>query len=126
MDFIKIYDNALNQAFCDRIIQMFEHSSPKKLGVTGEAITVTAEDIPNLSDKAIAKLIARLYYMGIINAQKYEQGIGGYYHYHSEIYPAPFQKLTGNKTNNKAVINRTILAICTSKVLGSHLTVVVK
>jgi 2OG-Fe(II) oxygenase superfamily len=169
MDFIEIYDNALNQAFCDRIIQMFEHSSLKKLGVTGEGldfskkqskdlpislnpqwktinqavtqitlaylvnymrryshlltgvlspkiktatgeeITVTAEDIPNLSDKAIANLIAKLYYIGIINAQKYEQGIGGYYHYHSEIYPAPFQKVSGNKTNNYESLHRVLL-----------------
>ena len=42
--------------------------------------------------KAIANIIARLYYLGVVNAQKYRQGVDGYYHYHSEIYPSPERK----------------------------------
>ena len=57
--------------------------------VTGQMITLTYEDISKLTGKAIANIIARLYYFGVINAQKYRQKEGGYHHYHSEIYPSP-------------------------------------
>ncbi len=56
---------------------------------SGELVTLTAEHIAGASDKAIANIIARLYYFGVINAQKYRKGEGGYHHYHSEIYPSP-------------------------------------
>ena len=159
-DFINIYDHALNLEICDFIIQLFNHSSKKKSGVTGDGldlekkqsediaisfepewqkinqaitkitlgylvdymrcyshlltgvlspkvrdsqtgkdITLKAEDITNLSDKAIANIIARLYYLGVINAQKYRKKVGGYYHYHSEIYPSPNKNLQSIQSN---------------------------
>ena len=165
MNFINVYDNVIDRRICDRIIEMFNSSPHKKLGITGEGldiqkkqsqdiaisfqpewakinqaiiqitlgylveymrgyshlltgvlspkvqqengeyISLQPEDINKLSDKAIAKLIARLYYLGVINAQKYSQGIGGYYHYHSEIYPSPHQ----NKNNSSESLHRILL-----------------
>lgn len=56
--------------------------------VTQKMVTLTPEDINSLPDTAIAKIITRLYHLGTINVQKYQQGKGGYYHFHSEIYPS--------------------------------------
>lgn len=56
---------------------------------SGELVALTSEHIARATDKAIANIIARLYYLGVINAQKYRQGEGGYHHFHSEIYPSP-------------------------------------
>ena len=164
-DFIGVYDEAMDRRICDRIIAMFNSSSHRKPGITGqgldyqkkhsediaislqpewkainqavtqitlgylvsymrlyshlltgvlspkveqengEYITLQATDIEQLSDKAIANLIARLYYLGVVNAQKYEQGTGGYYHYHSEIYPTADR----NGQNKSESLHRVLL-----------------
>jgi len=46
-------------------------------------------DIPNLSNESIASLIRAVYRLGSVNIQKYKQNEGGYFYYHSEIYPHP-------------------------------------
>ncbi|MCB1582279.1 MAG: 2OG-Fe(II) oxygenase [Marinicella sp.] len=46
-------------------------------------------DIPNLSDQSVAQLIMAVYRLGTINIQKYNKNEGGYFYYHSEIYPHP-------------------------------------
>jgi hypothetical protein len=79
VDYMRCYSHLLTGVLAPKV-----RSSP-----TGAEITLKTKDIDNLSDKAIAKIIARLYYIGVINAQKYERGVGGYHHYHSEIYPNP-------------------------------------
>ena len=56
---------------------------------TGKLVTLSSDHIAELTHKAIANIIARLYYFGVINAQKYRKGEGVYHHYHSEIYPSP-------------------------------------
>jgi hypothetical protein len=77
VDYMRDYSHLLTGAVC-----------PAVQDASGKLVTVTAELIPELTDKAIANMIARLYYLGVINAQKYYKGHGGYHHYHSEIYPA--------------------------------------
>ncbi|VEP11328.1 2OG-Fe(II) oxygenase superfamily protein [Hyella patelloides LEGE 07179] len=170
IDFINIYDSALDRRICDRIIEMFNSSSQKKSGVTGQGlnlenkqsediaislqpewtkinqvitqitlgylvdymrcyahlltgvlspqvkdtktgknVALKVEDIAHLSDKAIAKIIARLYYLGVVNAQKYDKGIGGYYHYHSEIYPDLHNNLKTNNSNSSESLHRVLL-----------------
>jgi hypothetical protein len=46
-------------------------------------------DIPKLNDESLARLIQTVFRLGSINIQKYDQGEGGYFYYHSEIYPHP-------------------------------------
>jgi hypothetical protein len=46
-------------------------------------------DIPTLSNESIASLIRAVYRLGSVNIQKYRQNEGGYFYYHSEIYPHP-------------------------------------
>ena len=79
VDYMRCYSHLLTGALSPKI----------KDSQTGRDISLKAADIERLSDKAIAKIIARLYYLGVVNAQKYRQNVGGYYHYHSEIYPSP-------------------------------------
>ena len=46
-------------------------------------------DIPKLSDEAITNLIRTVYRLGSVNMQRYTKGEGGYFYYHSEVYPHP-------------------------------------
>ena len=52
--------------------------------VTGESQRVTEDD---LNDATISMLMMKLYHPGEMIAQQYLQGVGGYHHWHSEIYP---------------------------------------
>lgn len=56
--------------------------------VTGERVTITREEIEQLPDRELAQVITRLYRPGMINAQKYLRGVGGYHQWHSEHCPA--------------------------------------
>lgn len=46
-------------------------------------------DIPNISDESLARMIQAVFRLGSVNIQKYNQNEGGYFYYHSEIYPHP-------------------------------------
>jgi len=46
-------------------------------------------DIPTLNDGSLSRLIQAVFRLGSINIQKYNQDEGGYFYYHSEIYPHP-------------------------------------
>ena len=46
-------------------------------------------DVPTLSDEALGRLIQTVFRLGSINMQKYKQNEGGYFYFHSEIYPHP-------------------------------------
>ncbi|VAW48478.1 2OG-Fe(II) oxygenase family enzyme [hydrothermal vent metagenome] len=46
-------------------------------------------DIPTLNDESLSRLIQTVFRLGSINIQKYNQDEGGYFYYHSEIYPHP-------------------------------------
>ncbi len=59
-------------------------------------------DIPNLSDQSVAQLIMAVYRLGTINIQKYNKNEGGYFYYHSEIYPHP-------KDPSNDALHRTLL-----------------
>ncbi len=46
-------------------------------------------DIPGLNDESLEALIKAVYRLGTVNIQKYDQNEGGYFYYHSEVYPHP-------------------------------------
>ena len=55
--------------------------------VDGQAMELSAENIDHVSDEQLTGIIFHLYRPGFLNLQKYLQGVGGYHHWHSEIYP---------------------------------------
>ena len=55
--------------------------------VSNTMITVNREVMDMVGDDSITPLIGKMYRLGTINIQKYEQNVGGYYHWHSENYP---------------------------------------
>lgn len=148
MDFIEIYDNAMPDKLCNKILDKFEKSNLKQPGSTGQgvfttkknstdltisyhedwkelekeildltfkyfaqyvrkyyflltgALTLTLQDPRNgqpihitpevisaLGDDTLKDLVSTVYHSGTINVQKYNKGVGGYHHWHSEIYP---------------------------------------
>ncbi len=56
---------------------------------TGQRRSLTHEDVQAMSDPQIAELFLKIYRLGSINLQKYEQNEGGYHHWHSEVCPSP-------------------------------------
>ena len=56
---------------------------------TQQQINITHEHISQMGDQQISQLIRRLYRLGDINMQQYKQGVGGYHHWHSEVFPHP-------------------------------------
>ena len=54
-----------------------------------EAKEIKAEDIATMDDAMIGNLITTMYRLGTTNLQKYNKGVGGYHHWHSEYYPHP-------------------------------------
>lgn len=54
---------------------------------TGEPFALGPETFDRLNDQAVSRLIVQLYRPGVLNVQKYLKGVGGYHHWHSEIYP---------------------------------------
>ncbi len=53
----------------------------------GEPLVIDRVVAQKLSDRTIELLLRRLYRLGEINLQRYERGVGGYHHWHSEIHP---------------------------------------
>ena len=54
---------------------------------TGQMVTLTQQNFPELGDPSIDQLIGTLYRYAPLNVQKYLKGSGGYPHWHSELYP---------------------------------------
>ena len=67
------------------VISMFALSMQDK--GRGEVRPLNASDIEAASDQELGGYLLRLFRPGAINVQKYAKGIGGYYYWHSEIYP---------------------------------------
>ena len=53
----------------------------------GNVAEVSTEIWPTLPAEQKQQVVLHLYRPGYLNLQKYEQGTGGYHHWHSEIYP---------------------------------------
>lgn len=146
--FIEVYENALDQEFCQRCIEKFDNSKEQHKGRTGHGVDLIKKnssditvshsehwqaevqhlqqvvlqgliqyirkypfvlvgsialqvqtpdgveqisyvDIPKLNDKSLSRLIQTVFRLGSINIQKYNKNEGGYFYYHSEIYPHP-------------------------------------
>ena len=54
---------------------------------TQQAVAVTIENFETLADSYLPTLIMTVFRSGPVNVQKYAAGIGGYPHWHSEVYP---------------------------------------
>lgn len=54
---------------------------------SGKPVTVSLENWPQLGEPVADNLISSMYRYGNVNLQKYDAGEGGYFHWHSEIYP---------------------------------------
>ena len=54
---------------------------------TGQMVTITRENFAELGDAAFDQLVGILYRYGNLQVQKYLKGVGGYPHWHSEVYP---------------------------------------
>lgn len=55
--------------------------------VSKTMLTLNKEMIEMVGDEALSGLVSKMYRFGTINVQKYDKGVGGYYHWHSENYP---------------------------------------
>lgn len=58
---------------------------------TGEDFDLTHERMDRVPDEQLRGIIMLLYRSGLLNLQKYQQGSGGYHHWHSEIFPRDAQ-----------------------------------
>lgn len=56
---------------------------------TGQVNTISYEDISQMSDTEIERLVRYIYNIDDINMQRYTKGHGGYHHWHSEHFPHP-------------------------------------
>jgi hypothetical protein len=54
---------------------------------TGLVRPLTTSDVGAASDLELAEYLFRVFRPGAINVQKYSKSVGGYYYWHSEIYP---------------------------------------
>lgn len=53
----------------------------------GEPFELSHENVDELSDSQLRSVALTFYRTGLMNVQKYNQGHGGYHHWHSEIHP---------------------------------------
>ncbi|MDN3653457.1 2OG-Fe(II) oxygenase [Thalassotalea ponticola] len=67
---------------------------------TGQPTLLTAENFDEVGRPNALHLLRYLYRIAPINAQKYQQGVGNYNYWHSEIYPQP---------NGNAPLHRVLL-----------------
>ncbi|MFT6896948.1 MAG: hypothetical protein ACJA13_001353 [Paraglaciecola sp.] len=68
--------------------------------VSGQPVKLTQDNFAEIGLPNLANLVQYLFRIGDINAQKYEQGIGGYPYWHSEVFP---------QTGNNDALHRILL-----------------
>ncbi len=54
---------------------------------TGQVVTLSRENFEEVGEPFFDQLVGHLYRYGDLTIQKYLKGIGGYPHWHSEVYP---------------------------------------
>ena len=57
--------------------------------LSGQPVSVTADNVSTLSKGQLASLVNHVFRMGEITAQRYLSNKGGYPYWHSEVYPQP-------------------------------------
>ncbi|MBD3562302.1 2OG-Fe(II) oxygenase, partial [Planktothrix sp. FACHB-1355] len=57
--------------------------------ISGKVVTLTHENFAQYEALWMDETIQKIYRPSWINVQKYIKGMGGYHHWHSEIYPHP-------------------------------------
>jgi hypothetical protein len=55
--------------------------------VTGQIRPLSAADVETASEEQLGAYLFKVFRPGAINVQKYSKQVGGYYYWHSEIYP---------------------------------------
>lgn len=55
---------------------------------TGAPIQIDEQAIQMLEENTLEQLIKTVYRLGTINLQRYTRKVGGYHHFHSEVYPS--------------------------------------
>lgn len=68
----------------------------------GDVKTLSYKDIENMNDAELTRYLQAVYRLGSVNMQKYLQNQGGYFHWHSEVYPHPVDP-------NQDSLHRTVL-----------------
>lgn len=68
----------------------------------GKMVPITHEDIAKMPDEELSVYLTQVYNFGSINIQKYLKGEGGYFHWHSEIFPSPYD-------TNQSSLHRVLL-----------------
>jgi hypothetical protein len=102
-----IKNELINHTF-KHIAKYFEKYSLALIGAVsvnvqsdkGESITLTPENYREVGRSQCDNIVKYLYRSGTINIQKYQQGIGGYPHWHSEQYP----QLPDNEALHRVVL----------------------
>ncbi|MBS0469873.1 MAG: 2OG-Fe(II) oxygenase [Proteobacteria bacterium] len=56
---------------------------------TGQLSVIDPATLTAMNDRELAGVISQLFRPGSINIQKYLAGVGGYPHWHCEVYPVP-------------------------------------
>ncbi|MEC8554358.1 MAG: 2OG-Fe(II) oxygenase [Planctomycetota bacterium] len=54
---------------------------------SGEVVEVAVDNIDRIPEEQLQGIVLSIYRPGYLNLQKYQKGLGGYHHWHSEIYP---------------------------------------
>ena len=89
-----IKNELINHCF-EHIVGYFQKYSMALMGSVsvsvqneaGKPVTLTPDNFAELGLSNSADIVKYLYRSGTINVQKYQQGVGGYPHWHSEQYP---------------------------------------
>lgn len=93
-DLRSLKNELLNQAF-PKIADYFNQYALALIGAiainvedaAGNSVTLTPDNYQELGKPRLPDLVKNLYRSGTINLQKYQQGKGGYPHWHSEQFP---------------------------------------
>ncbi|MEM8667990.1 MAG: 2OG-Fe(II) oxygenase [Planctomycetota bacterium] len=54
---------------------------------SGEILELSPENLERVPDRQLCAVMLNLYRPGYLNLQKYRKAVGGYHHWHSEVYP---------------------------------------
>jgi hypothetical protein len=54
---------------------------------TGQIMLINADNVGGLTEDQLSQMVSQVFRFGRVNLQKYLSGVGGYPHWHSEIYP---------------------------------------
>ena len=86
-ELMKYTFDGLQRYFKEYYLALIGAVSVQLQDAKGNPITLTPDNFDEYGSDQIANIIGYLFRSGTINIQKYEKGVGGYPHWHSEHYP---------------------------------------